>query len=341
MRVSLRAVLMAGLVLLLAACAGQAIRSAPPLSPQEQAARAQAYAAERAHLRGAWGLSGRIAVSANGRGGSGRIDWTQAGDRYDIALGAPVTRQSWRLSGNATSARLEGLEGGAREGGDAGRLLREATGWTIPVDCLSDWVLGFSCRRWTSPVQGIEWREDGLPASIEQMGWVIEFQDWHEAANGRPALPKRIFARSTTDKATVRLVIDGWEFDAPLAAPTAPVSWTNAPLRMALSTLNLALPEADMRQRVAEGDLQVVGVCGYSCEAPGLDPRRPGLARGMRLIEGTGDVHFGIDDSLMQAEAVRYATRYNRALEKWLAMSEDERRQAPPPSARDGLPAGF
>ena len=225
----MRALVVAGMAMLLAACAGQPTRTAPPLSPQEQAARAQAYEAERASLRHAWSLSGRIAVSANGRGGSGRIDWSQAGDRFDIALSAPVTRQSWRLSGNATSARLEGLEGGAREGGDAGQLLQEATGWTIPVDCLSDWVLGFSCRRWTSPVQGIRWREDGRPASIEQLGWVIEVQDWHEAANGRPALPKRIFARSGSTKATVRLVIDEWDFDAPVAASAAAGASANEP----------------------------------------------------------------------------------------------------------------
>lgn len=206
----MRAFFVAGMAILLAACAGKPIRTAPPLSPEEQAARAQAYRGERAQLHDAWSLSGRIAVSANGRGGSGRIDWSQTADRFDIGLSAPVTRQSWRLSGDAGAARLEGLEGGPREGRDAGALLQQATGWTIPVDCLPDWVLGLDCKYSSTLAKGTTWRDDGRPASIDQQDWVIEFQDWHEAANGLPALPKRIFARSKSDKATVRLVIDAW-----------------------------------------------------------------------------------------------------------------------------------
>lgn len=337
----MRAFVIAGLAMLLGACAGQPTRTAAPLSPQEQAARLQAYQAERAQLRGAWGLSGRIAVSANGRGGSGRIDWTQTGERFDIALSAPVTRQSWRLSGDRGAARLDGLEGGPREGADAGELLQQAMGWTIPVGCLSDWVLGFSCGASSSLQE--TWDADGRPLSIQQLGWVIEYQDWHPAAAGQPALPRRIFARNTTAKATVRLVIDEWKPGDPAEAMSS-AHFTNQPLRRALAALDLLHPEADMRLQVARGDRRAVGVCGESCSAPGLDPGLDpvrSLERELRLIEGTGDVHFGPEDSAMQGAAIEYATRYNRALAPWLAMSEAQRRQVRPPAADAGLPPGF
>jgi hypothetical protein len=60
----------------------------------------------------------------------------------------------------------------------------------------------------------------------------------------------------------------------------------------------------------------------------------------MRLIEGTSDDVSGPEDRAMQVQASRYATRYNRALEKWLAVAGAERREAPPP-VDEGLPPGF
>src|SRR3546814_11697571 len=54
-------------------------------------------------------FSGRVALSGGSRGGgTGRIEWQQAGDRYRVTLSAPVSRQSWRLSGDDASATIEG-----------------------------------------------------------------------------------------------------------------------------------------------------------------------------------------------------------------------------------------
>jgi len=91
-----------------------------------------------------WGLEGRIALSNGRQGGSGRLDWQQDGDRYVVALSAPVTRQSWRVVGEPGTVRLEGLDGGPRVGSDASDLLREATGWDIPVAASST---GCAARR--------------------------------------------------------------------------------------------------------------------------------------------------------------------------------------------------
>ena len=155
-----------------------------------------------------WSLAGRVAVSGGRQGGSGRLDWTQRGDRYDLVLSAPVTRQGWRLVGDAGRARLEGIEGGPREGADAGALLRQATGWDIPVRALVDWVRGVPAPE---PVHGPARMVHGagdLPARLEQAGWAIEYRDWFEADGDRPALPRRIEA--TRGDARVRLVVDDW-----------------------------------------------------------------------------------------------------------------------------------
>lgn len=184
-----------GLLLVLAACAPMPARQVPDAALlAAQAGREAALAAEPA-----WSVSGRIAVSAGRDGGSGRIDWNQDGADFDIRLSAPVSRQSWRLLRAAGQTRLEGLPDGPREARDAEALLWRETGWRIPIDALAAWVRG---ARAAGPAR-IEFRPDGLPASLTQSGWQVEYRDFDP--EGRP---RRIFAR--TKDASVRLVIDGW-----------------------------------------------------------------------------------------------------------------------------------
>lgn len=198
----------------LSACAGQPVRQAPPIAA---AAALSAQRAREAALQADpdWSLAGRVALSNGRQGGSGRLDWQQAGARYAVSLSAPVTRQSWRLSGEPGGAVLEGLDGGPRHGADPGRLLQESTGWEIPVAALPDWLRGVR-----APAQGpaeMAFGEDGRLATMEQGGWRIAYADWRLPAPvadpmapvvSQVALPHRIEA--TRGQARVRLVVDAW-----------------------------------------------------------------------------------------------------------------------------------
>ena len=208
----LRALAAAAVLGLLAGCAGQPLRAPGPLLPAEvaQARQAEREAALAAQPR--WSLQGRVAVSTGGKGGSGRLDWQQDGARYAIALSAPVTRQSWRLTGEPGQARLEGLEGGARQGGDPTALLLEATGWLVPVDALAAWVRG--ARAAGHGPATVEYGADGQLAGLRQDGWDLRYAGWRAGEGGAVALPGRIEA-SRAD-ARVRLVVDGWTAGAPV-----------------------------------------------------------------------------------------------------------------------------
>jgi len=149
-----------------------------------------------------WSFTGRVAIDSGGQAGNARIDWVQRGDDFDIKLSAPVTRQSWRLVRQSGRARLEGLEGGVREGGSAEALLAEATGWRIPVDALADWVRG---ARTGGGMGGLEFGPNGLPSALVQKGWTVEYRQW---GDGQPPLPTRLFARR--EQASVRLAIERW-----------------------------------------------------------------------------------------------------------------------------------
>jgi outer membrane lipoprotein LolB len=168
---------------------------------ERQAAREQVLADA-----GHWVLSGRVALTNDGRGGSGRIEWEQRGDAATVSLSAPITRQSWRLEAEPGAARLEGLDGGPRSGTDPAALLRAATGWEIPVVSLSSWVRG--ARDPAAGAATLAFGDDGRLARMDQAGWRLAFGEWAMQPALGIELPGRIEAERGA--ARVRLVVDAW-----------------------------------------------------------------------------------------------------------------------------------
>ena len=206
--------LLAGLVALsMAGCATRGpVADAPVLRDPEALAAAQAAQATRTAWLASqadWSFAGRVAVNANGKGGSGRIDWQQTGAGYLVALSAPVTRQSWRLGGDLQTggARLDGLEGGPREGADADRLLREATGWDIPVASMVHWARGVADP--SAPADDVEYDPQGRLRTLSQQGWRVDYLDWFPAEGAQPVMPRRMEARR--QGATVKVAVDQWQ----------------------------------------------------------------------------------------------------------------------------------
>ncbi|WP_433853764.1 lipoprotein insertase outer membrane protein LolB [Stenotrophomonas nitritireducens] len=199
----------------LAGCGSMATRQAPPAVPVHTTSEPAVETARLAVLDTvpAWSFQGRVAISKGRNGGSGRIDWQQRGEAYQVSLAAPVTRQSWQLSGGAGQpVRLDGLDGGPRSGADAGQLLLQATGWEIPVEQLAAWVRGMRASGAVVPAyQGYD--AEGLPRVLEQDGWRIDYLDWYPQDAARPALPRRIEA--VNGDAKVRLIVDEWSMDGP------------------------------------------------------------------------------------------------------------------------------
>lgn len=296
-------------LLLLAGCASRPQR---PAVPVDEAA-ARAHDQQRGAI-GGWRLSGRLAVSSGSQGGSGRIEWTQAGDRYEISLSAPVTRQSWRLSGDAAGARLEGVEGGPLESADAEGMLFAATGWRIPVQAMVAWVRAIPAAPPAGPAS-VAYAAGDVPGRLEQLGWRIDYRDWHPATATRPALPRRIeVVEAARGDARVRLLIDQWEV-APRedAVVLADALSPEAELSRTLAGFDLADPVADMRRHVAAGDRRPLVVCGFACLAPGLEGGAHG-AGDARIIDGTGDVVSGGRHLALKHQAESYARAYNLAL---------------------------
>jgi outer membrane lipoprotein LolB len=152
-----------------------------------------------------WVLQGRLGVSDGRDGGSGSFSWTQNGDQYEFVLRAPITGKSFRLSGGADGALLEGLEPGPLRGPDAEALMRKALGWEVPLRDLRAWVLGL--RADSGPAE-LSFGTDRLPSLLQQDGWAVDYREWD--ASRQPPLPKKVYAEKLPYK--VKLSIESWQF---------------------------------------------------------------------------------------------------------------------------------
>ncbi len=210
--------------LALAGCVTVPDRGAVAIGELSASAETAAMAAQQSRERRlqalpALAFSGRVAL-ANGRnGGTGRIEWRQSGDRYEVTLSAPVSRQSWRLRGDGASATIEGIQGGPRSDTDVARLLREATGLDIPVGALAAWAGGARADEAVFGPARLAFASDGRLARIEQDGWTIDYLGWREEhpGEGQPSLPLPDRINAVRGEAKVRLAIDAWSW-----APAAP-----------------------------------------------------------------------------------------------------------------------
>lgn len=216
--IPVKAALAAVLAVSLSACVSLDTRKAPAApdvvtTVSTEAQQAEAARVDALRAQPAWSFQGRVAVSKGRNGGSGRIDWQQQARQYVVSLSAPVTRQSWTLSGDSgnRSGRLDGVDGGPRQGEDAQQVLLEATGWDIPVNQLPDWVRGLVAEG--NGAGQIDRDAEGRPRRVRQMDWEIQFLDWYPAEGDRPVLPRRIEA--VNGDAKVRLLVDGWVLGSP------------------------------------------------------------------------------------------------------------------------------
>lgn len=147
---------------------------------------------------GHWRLEGRLAVSDGRDSGSGSLTWEQEGAYYRIELRAPVSGQSWRLSGDATLCTLEGLRPYPLHADSPEQLLQRELGWHLPVAPLRDWLQGRPMHDETVVSRDSQGRVSGF----EESGWQIEYRDFRD---GRPT---RITARRPPHQ--VRLAIRSW-----------------------------------------------------------------------------------------------------------------------------------
>ncbi len=172
-----------------------------------------------------WQIHGRIALFVNNDVYNLGLDWQRHGDRSSIKLEAALGQGMLRLTRNAGRAVLKTSDGKRYTGQNAEQVLRQATGWILPVEGLRAWIKGINHA-------GSDYQPDiddhGLARSIRQDGWRINLFDYASINLkdfGTTELPQKLYLKR--DHLALKIVIDQWQHTA---TPASDPQFPNFPL---------------------------------------------------------------------------------------------------------------
>ncbi len=181
-------------VLMLAVLGGCAV--APVAPPPFVPADPSAYSA--------WTATGRLALAANGQGGSGSFTWEQHADETSISLSGPLGVGAMRVTAEGDRLSVTDDAGRSLDNEQTRALLRERLGADLPWSNLRYWMLGVPAPDGPSSV------EDADTAPLR----VIEQADWRIGYDAfRPTQGTSLPARFTATREGVRLkvTVDQWQ----------------------------------------------------------------------------------------------------------------------------------
>lgn len=155
-----------------------------------------------------WSVRGRLGLSDGERGGSLAFDWVAEGDHHRVHLRTLAGGQQWRLEFGPDGARLSGTDFDERVGPDADRLVREATGWPIPVRWMTRWLVGLPAPDGAE----LAYSPDGTLAALAIGDWALDFERFSVPPGYSVLMPARIEARHPPYR--IRAALTGWSFRA-------------------------------------------------------------------------------------------------------------------------------
>lgn len=156
----------------------------------------------------AFSLSGRLAVQTQQKGFSGKLRWQHApgGDMLDFY--SPLGSQVAAIVGDADGVVLTTSDQKTYTAADAETLLHDTMGWSLPLQGLSDWVLG---RPAPGAYQDVRWDDQGRLTFLVQNGWHIEYPSYQTVAG--TDLPTKIVLKSP--KLDLKLLVEQWQDTEP------------------------------------------------------------------------------------------------------------------------------
>ena len=189
---------LAGLVLLVQACATTPPPASDPLTEQQYLQRL-----ERLQEADRWTVRGRLAVNDGDDGGSGSLLWRSSPARTQLDFHGALGRGAWRLDAAPGEAVLTLADGEEFRAASVERLVRNRLGWHVPVAELSWWIRGLAAPG--DPAQRTL-GESGVLLTLRQAGWDIEFSRYRTF--GAELMPGLVVARR--DDRQVRFAIRDW-----------------------------------------------------------------------------------------------------------------------------------
>lgn len=149
-------------------------------------------------------LEGELSILSPQRNFAGRIDWQHRANSDDIALYSPWGGQVARIEKNFNEVTFQDAKGRILRASNASSLTKKVLGLDLPLDELSDWVVGR--LTWHPVDQTPNYDAKGQLHSFSQADWHIEYLEYTNQ-NGL-VLPQKILLKSAQVK--VRIFIRAW-----------------------------------------------------------------------------------------------------------------------------------
>ncbi len=151
-----------------------------------------------------WTAKGRLALTAQGEGGSGSFVWQQRSERSELAVRGPLGAGGFSVVTDGDTLQVDDGSGQPIDGEAARAALESRLGIRLPLGELRYWMLGVPAP---APQHGIVQRATGATPGFTQGDWVVSYEAFRAA--GRWSLPARLTA--TTANTRVRIVVDDWQ----------------------------------------------------------------------------------------------------------------------------------
>lgn len=183
-----------GAIVVLAALGGCA--AAPVAPPPFMPADPSAFVA--------WTATGRLALAANGEGGSGSFTWEQQADATTVSLRGPLGAGAMRVTVDGENLSVTDGDGRSLDTGQTRALLRERLGADLPWSSLRFWMLGVPAPDGPASVADA----DRAPLRvIEQADWRIGYDAFRSTLGA--SLPTRFTA--TREGVRLKVTVDDWQ----------------------------------------------------------------------------------------------------------------------------------
>ncbi len=150
-------------------------------------------------------LTGRLGVTTNSKGFSGRVAWQHQSDGDNIDIFSPIGGKVANIIKTNGEILLTNSKNETITASDAETLTVQALGFRLPLSGLSYWTLGRPSN--TSLVDYMVWDNEGRIQHLRQDGWDIHYRDYEELNDGY-FLPKKITLRS--NELIIKLIVETW-----------------------------------------------------------------------------------------------------------------------------------
>jgi len=156
-----------------------------------------------------WKLRGRVALFVDEDVYNLGLSWELNKDHSKLKLEAALGQGVVQLEKNNTEVKLVTSEGETFSGQNSAQVLRQSTGWSIPVEGLEFWIKGINHDN-SDYLPDID--SAGRATSLSQDGWQINFLEYSSTSLSEfnnPDLPHKIYMKRKN--LALKIVIDQWQ----------------------------------------------------------------------------------------------------------------------------------